>query len=110
MKILFKGHDFKYETEATVKLFIPGRFEFLYDETNSEGDIVSSHLKNGREYTYLFAYCRIGGRYARKSARFKNTEINEKLCEHEICRLIYLCLQKLTGCRQCRIICKFCTA
>jgi len=40
MKILFSGHDFKYETEATVKLFIPSRFTFHYDITDADGDIV----------------------------------------------------------------------
>ena len=42
MKILFKGHDFKYETEATVKLFVPSRFTFHYDITDADGDIVMS--------------------------------------------------------------------
>ena len=45
MKILFKGHDFKYETEATVKLFVPSRFTFHYDITDADGDIVMSQLK-----------------------------------------------------------------
>ena len=36
MKILFSGNDFKYETEATVKLFIPSRFTFHYDITDAE--------------------------------------------------------------------------
>lgn len=97
MKILFKGHDFKYETEAIVKLFIPGRFEFLFDETNSCGDIVSSQLKKCRKYTYLFAVCRIGEKRARKALKLDNNQADEKTCEHEICRLIFHCLQKITG-------------
>ena len=56
MKILFKGHDFKYETEATVKLFVPSRFTFHYDITDADGDIVMSQLKECRQFTYLFAY------------------------------------------------------
>lgn len=97
MKILFKGHDFKYETEAIVKLFIPGRFEFLFDETNSCGDIVSSQLKKCRKNTYLFAVCRIGEKKARKSLILDNKQADEKTCEHEICRLIFYCLHKITG-------------
>ena len=97
MKILFKGHDFKYETEATVKLFIPGRFEFLFDETNSCWDIVSSQLKKGRKYTYLFAVCRVGEKTARKSLKISSSKADDKICEHEICRLIFQCLQKITG-------------
>ena len=97
MKILFKGHDFKYETEATVKLFIPGRFEFLYDETNADGDIVSTQLKKGKHFTYLFAVCRIDGKTVRKSLKIASQYADEKTYEHEICRLVFLCLKKLTG-------------
>lgn len=97
MKILFKGHEFKYETEATVKLFIPGRFEFLYDETNADGDIVSTQLRKGKKYTYLFAVCRIDGKRERKSVKIASKYTDEKTCEHEICRLIFLCLKQLTG-------------
>ncbi len=97
MKILFKGHDFKYETEATVKLFIPGRFEFLYDEINADGNIVSTQLKKGKHFTYLFAVCRIDGKTVRKSLRIASQYADEKTYEHEICRLVFLCLKKLTG-------------
>ena len=97
MKILFKGHDFKYETEATVKLFVPSRFTFHYDITDADGDIVMSQLKECRQFTYLFAYCRINGMKARKAYKIPNESFDRNNCEHEICRLIYLCLQKLTG-------------
>lgn len=97
MKLLFSGHDFKYETEATVKLFVPSRFEFLYDITDADGDIVMTRLKTGKKFTYLYAYCRIDRKAKRKSAHFSNESADKSLCEHEICRLIYLCMQKLTG-------------
>ncbi len=97
MKILFSGHDFKYEIEATVKLFIPSRFEFFFDTTNADGDIVITRLKKGKLFTYLYAYCRVGEKVQRKSARFSNDLADRSICEHEICRLIYICMQKLTG-------------
>ena len=53
MKILFSGNDFKYETEATVKLFIPSRFTFHYDITDADGDIIMTRLKIVRLNTYL---------------------------------------------------------
>lgn len=31
------------------------------------------------------------------SARFPNKIVDKQLAEHEICRLVYLCLQSLTG-------------
>ncbi len=95
MKILFKGHQFKYETEATVKLFIPGRFEFLYDAVYADGDIVCSQLRRGRENIYLFASCRVSGKRARKALKLPKEK--EALCEHEICRLVFECLKKITG-------------
>ncbi|MGN1481706.1 coproporphyrinogen dehydrogenase HemZ [Porcipelethomonas sp.] len=97
MKILFSGHDFKYETEATVKLFIPSRFTFHYDITDAPGDIVMSRLKTGKKYTYLYAYCRLNGKSCRKACHIPNAGADKNTCEHEICRLIYLCLQQLTG-------------
>lgn len=97
MKILFKGHDFKYETEATVKLFVPGRFEFLYDAVDTGGDFVCSQLRKGKENTYLFAFCRLGERTARKAAKFPNVKADRELCEQELCRLVFLILRRLTG-------------
>lgn len=97
MKILFKGHNFKYETEATVKLFIPSRFTFYYDITDSDGDIIMSQLKECRRFTYFFAYCRINGIRVRKAYKIPKENADKNNCEYEICRLIYLCLQKLTG-------------
>lgn len=97
MKILFSGNDFKYETEATVKLFVPSRFTFHYDITDTDGDMVMTRLKAGKKYTYLYAYCRIDGIYKRRAAHLENTLADRQNCEHELCRLVYLCLQSLTG-------------
>lgn len=96
MKILFKGHRFKYEIEATVKLFIPGRFEFLFEQVNSEGDIVCSQIKKGRAYTYFFVYCRIKNQSIRKAFKAENEILNKKICEYELCRLIFISLSSLT--------------
>lgn len=97
MKILFSGNDFKYETEATVKLFVPSRFTFHYDITDTDGDMVMTRLKAGKKYTYLYAYCRIDGIYKRKAMHLENNLADRQNCEHELCRLVYLCLQSLTG-------------
>ena len=97
MKILFKDHEFKYEVEATVKLFITGRFEFLYDCVDADGDIVSSQIRKGKEYTYLFAFCRLGEKSVRRAYKLNNHDADKSICEHELCRLIFLCLKSLTG-------------
>ena len=50
MTIILNNNTYKYETEATVKLFIPAvRFEFLSDERNSDGDIIMT-LADSDEY------------------------------------------------------------
>ncbi len=97
MKILFSRNDFKYETEATVKLFVPSRFTFHYDITDTDGDMVMTRIKTGKRFTYLYAYCRIDGKCERSSFHFKNELAEKQYCEHELCRLVYICLQKLTG-------------
>ncbi|MGN0621642.1 MAG: coproporphyrinogen dehydrogenase HemZ [Porcipelethomonas sp.] len=97
MKILFSGNDFKYETEATVKLFIPSRFTFHYDITDAKGDIVMTRLKKCRRFTYLYSYCRIGKKHKRMAFHIENSLADKSTCEHELCRLVYLCLQELTG-------------
>lgn len=97
MKILFSGNDFKYETEATVKLFVPSRFTFHYDITDTDGDMVMTRLKTGKKYTYLYACCRIDGRCKRRATHLENALADRQNCEHELCRLVYLCLQSLTG-------------
>lgn len=95
MKILFSGNTFKYEVEATVKLFIPSRFTFHSDITDADGDIVMTRIKNGKRFTYLYAYCRIGNAIKRKAVRFENP-VAKDVCEHELCRLVYICLQDIT--------------
>lgn len=97
MKILFSGNDFKYEIEATVKLFVPSRFTFHYDITDTDGDMVMTRLKTGKRFTYIYACCRIDGKRERSSFHFKNESADKQYCEHELCRLVYICLQRLTG-------------
>ena len=56
MKILFSGHEFKYEIEATAKLFIfAERFEFVFGAENlpENQDYIASRLKKGKKYRWL---------------------------------------------------------
>lgn len=99
MTIIFNNNSFKYETEATVKLFIPAeKFNFLYDAEDAEGDVVITRIRRGKKKIYLYAYVRMGERKARKckilSADIQNTN---NACEYGLCRLVYICLQRLTG-------------
>lgn len=98
MKILFSGNKFKYEVEATVKLFIPGqRFEFIYDCVNAEGDIICVRRKECKKHTWLLAFCRIGEKTAGHTVKIFTDEADyDAVCEHELCRCVYFCLMKLT--------------
>lgn len=98
MTILLNNNSFKYETEATVKLFFPAeRFTFLYEGSQADGNLIMTRLKKGRKYTYLYVYVRIGSKSLRKSSKLENSRISDSDCEFAICRLIFDLLCRITG-------------
>ncbi|MBR6923055.1 MAG: coproporphyrinogen dehydrogenase HemZ, partial [Oscillospiraceae bacterium] len=93
MTIILNNNTYKYETEATVKLFIPAvRFEFLSDERNSDGDIIMTRIKHCRKNVYYYAYIRENGRVMRSSCSTPAESFDEKDGEFIICRLLFLLL------------------
>ena len=93
MTIILNNNTYKYETEATVKLFIPAvRFEFLSDERNSDGDIIMTRIKHCRKNVYYYAYIRENGRVMRSSCTAPAESFDEKDGEFIICRLLFLLL------------------
>ncbi len=93
MTIILNNNTYKYETEATVKLFIPAvRFEFLSDERNSDGDIIMTRIKHCRKNVYYYAYIRENGRVMRSSCTTPAERFDEKDGEFIICRLLFLLL------------------
>lgn len=99
MTLIFSGNDYKYELESVVKLFFPAQlFTLLYDERNAEGDLCFMRKKQGKKKTYLYVYVRIEDKTTRLSSSILNIESNlDKKCELELARLLFLCLEKLTG-------------
>lgn len=99
MTIVFNGNDYKYELESVVKLFFPVQsFDFLYDERNTGGDMCFTQKKTGRNNTYFFVYVRIANRTKKLSSHIENTTADfENSCELELARLLFLCLESLTG-------------
>ena len=90
MTIILNNNTYKYETEATVKLFIPAvRFEFLSDERNSDGDIIMTRIKHCRKNVYYYAYIRENGRVMRSSCTAPAESFDEKDGEFIICRLLF---------------------
>lgn len=98
MTIILNNNNYKYETEATVKLFIPAvRFNFLFDERNADGDIIMTRMKKCRSYVYFYAYIRENGRVMRSSCRTEAPDFNEKDGEFIMCRLLFLLLCRFYG-------------
>lgn len=99
MTLIFSGNDYKYELESIVKLFFPAQlFTHLYDKRNAEGDLCFMRKKQGKKYFYLYAYVRIGDEKTHLCSRLSaDTDNLDNSCELELCRLLFLCLEKLTG-------------
>ena len=93
MTIILNNNEYKYETEATVKLFIPAvRFAFLTNVRDADGDVIMTRIKKCSEYVYFYAYIRENGIKMRSSCRVKANEFTEKDGEFTICRLLFLLL------------------
>lgn len=104
MTIILENNDFKYETEAVVKIFLPAmHFAFVYDKTYVSDDFCHTKLRVGKKYTYAFAYVKIGDNIRRKSSkRIANTDADyTQKCETALCRSLYICLQSITG-KECK--------
>ena len=100
MTIILSNHSFKYETEAIAKLFIPAqRFNFLFDDLSAQNDdYIFTRIKKGRNFTCLYAASSINGKKSRKACKINNSDVDYTAeCELELCRMVYLTLQKLTG-------------
>lgn len=99
MTLIFSGNDYKYELESIVKLFFPAQlFTHLYDERNAEGDFCFMRKKQCRNYTYLYAYVCLGSSKAHLCSKLESSISDlDNECELELCRLLFLCLEKLTG-------------
>lgn len=97
MPIILIGNTFKYETEATVKLFIgAARFNFYYEmpENFSAEEYIIAEIDG----CVLKCRVKLGGKEVSLENRLSEDEINERsIAEHELCRLIFSALKQLTG-------------
>lgn len=96
MPIALIGNSFKYEIEATLKLFFnTARFAFVESREDAVGDsyVIAEAAPDGDKIR-ISAEVRLGG-----DAPAHSEGIAESLCdaEHELCRLIYHILRKKTG-------------
>lgn len=97
--LFYSGNDFKYETEATIRLFIKQKkFCFSYDEKPETPDFILIRIKEGKKKIYFTVYVhiddirKIKGKIALKS---EYTEKNKR--EYVLCTLLYELLSEITG-------------
>jgi len=96
MPIILIGNTFKYEIEATVKLFIgASRFNFYYEipENFSADEYIIAEIESNT----LKCRIKLDGKEISLKKILSENEINERsVAEHELCRLIYTALKQLT--------------
>ena len=95
MPIIMIGHSFKYETEATLKLFFnTARFSFSNNENDAMGDNFVITRFDGN--STVSAHIRLNG-----IDRNKETSLpyncDSKEIEYTVCRLVYELLTESTG-------------
>ncbi len=97
MPVILIGNSFKYEVEATLKLFFhENRFSFSDNINDAQGDnYVIASVKNNRK---ISADIMLNGRSSSLSGNL-GTGADKDYTEHELCRLIYRILKELTGIR-----------
>ena len=101
MTLILSGHDYKYELESVLKLFIPAkRFSFVYDNEDFKsvsGDYFFTRkrvLKNG---VLLYAICRIGDKTAHRTKILNTHYADDSECEFVLSVLLFKALSRLTG-------------
>jgi oxygen-independent coproporphyrinogen-3 oxidase len=98
MPIVLIGNTFKYEIEATAKLFFnAARFSFSDDIDDAVGENYIIAKRSDGENILLSAEIRLDGGTPLTDSVKLSTDSDVRTVEHELCRLIYSILKKLTG-------------
>lgn len=102
LTIILNGHTFKYEVEATVKIFYPAsRFNILYgveDLYTITGDYVYTQLDTLKTHTKLSVKVKMGADVQESSSTVDDhVDDYTHRCEFNLCKLVYDTLSKMTG-------------
>ncbi len=93
MPIVLVGNTFKYEIEATVKLFIPAsKFSFSYEISDACGEcyiIAGLSENNGSSEIYTEVKINESTPLHLKNTLKCTVETDKSCVEHELCRLVY---------------------
>jgi len=99
MPIVLIGNTFKYEIEATVKLFIPAtRFVFSEKIEDAYGEnFIIAGTDTTADKVHLYTSVKINGREPvnMENTIFGNPASKKNTIEHELCRLVYNALKKI---------------
>ena len=94
MTICFKGNQCKYEIEAIMKLFLPiVTFDFLFEETVSEGDFCIISSENSGDKVKLDVIVSYNGAHIEKTDEISADDDTEQ----GLCRLLYHSMHEITG-------------
>ena len=99
MTVCFKGADFKYETEAILKLFFPLRHFYFFsvgDEIvpDEDGDNIEISV-TGTEVSVKISLG--NGGYSEDKVTIDPEKFTKNEAEYQSCRMLFLMLRKLTG-------------
>lgn len=100
MTLIFSGHDYKYELESVLKLFIPAsRFSFVYsgEEFKLSGDFCYLRRREGKYTVLLYAYCSYAGKKALRLTRISKDKLPTDGGEMLLSKLLFKALSSLTG-------------
>ncbi len=99
MTLSLFGNSFKYELECVIKLFFPNeKITHLNEEFPLEEDFFVAKVKKGTNFSYLFVTVNIFGQKKRKAQKLSNsTENIDAKIEMNLCKILFLILQELTG-------------
>lgn len=97
MTLFLIGHTFKYELEATCKLFLPAmRFCFLYEDAVTDDDwIRTQRIQTEDGITLLLSLCMKDARA--DASETLDADASESAQEHALCLMLYRALQTQTG-------------
>lgn len=100
------GHNFKYESEAIIKLFIPvEHFDFTLKEENisefKDKDYIISSMRIKDNFIYLKSSVKYKGNVAEKNQKIEKyndiDNIDKSSLEYDVCSNLYECLKSVTG-------------
>ncbi len=100
MKLCNIGHDFDYEMEKLIRLFLPfEKIEVLHNEEVDTRYAVCKLCKNGEDMTAYAKLVLEKGEVEFSAAVDKSITDARKESQHELGRQLFYCFEKLTGYR-----------